>query len=143
MARKSARASQHSDSGTISQEELERKEPEASGDTPNKSQAARAAIDAGHEKPSEAVAYIKESFGIDMNPQHFSAIKSQYRKKQAKRGRKPKEATDQGVEGYLAPPPEQRAIGGEGDLLAAMEAMKPLVESLGKEQVKRIVDLLG
>ena len=29
------------------------------------------------------------------------------------------------------------------DLLAAMEAMKPLVDSLGKAQVKRIVDLLG
>jgi hypothetical protein len=29
------------------------------------------------------------------------------------------------------------------ELLDAMEAMKPLVSSLGKKQVKRIVDLLG
>jgi hypothetical protein len=29
------------------------------------------------------------------------------------------------------------------ELLEVMEAMKPLVASLGKEQVKRIIDLLG
>jgi hypothetical protein len=40
-------------------------------------------------------------------------------------------------------PPERPAAGRNGDLLAAMEAMKPLVDSMGKEQVKRIVDLLG
>jgi hypothetical protein len=28
-------------------------------------------------------------------------------------------------------------------MFSAMEAMKPLVDSLGKEQVKRMVDMLG
>lgn len=52
------------------------------------------------------------------------------------------ESPEEAVEGYLAPPPQHPASG-ETDLLDAMEAMKPLVASLGKEQVKRIVDLLG
>ena len=128
----------------------EEDEPEAAEKGLNKSQAARAAIDAGYEKPGEAVSYIKSEFGIDMNPQHFSAIKSNYRKKQegekpkAKPGRKPKSAApSQAVEGYLAPPPKQAPVGGETDLLAAMEAMKPLVASMGAEKVKRLVDLLG
>jgi hypothetical protein len=32
---------------------------------------------------------------------------------------------------------------GEADLLAAMEAMKPLVANRGADKVNRIVDLLG
>jgi hypothetical protein len=32
---------------------------------------------------------------------------------------------------------------GEGDLLDAMAAMKPLIASLGPEKVKKIVDLLS
>ena len=36
-----------------------------------------------------------------------------------------------------------RALSGDGDLLEALEAMKPLVASMGAEKVKRLVDLLG
>ena len=61
----------------------------------------------------------------------------------AKPGRKPKAAPSQAVEGYLSAPPKQRGTGAEPDLLDAMEAMKPLVASLGADKVKRIVDLLG
>jgi hypothetical protein len=46
------------------------------------------------------------------------------------------------VEGYLAAPPAPKPARGS-NLLNAMEAMKPLVASFGKEQVKRIVELLG
>ena len=73
---------------------------ESGGDGPNNSEAGRQAIRAGYEKPGPAVAWIKETFGIEMNPTHFSAIKSNYLKKQAtapvaepaKRGPKPKAA---------------------------------------------------
>ena len=58
-----------------------------------------------------------------------------------KPGRKPKESLSQGVDGYLATPPQ--AANGEADLLAAMEAMKPLVAALGADKVKRIADLLS
>lgn len=102
----------------------------------------------GIENPTSASAEIKSRFGIEVTPQHFSAARSQMKSRAAsgkpkgKPGRKPKEAPSQAVEGYLAPPPKPAPAGGSG-LLDAMEAMKPLVASLGKEQVKRIVDLLG
>src|SRR5262245_58317540 len=72
----------------------------------NKSRAARAAVDAGYEKPAEAVAYIKGIYGVDMSPQHFSAVKSRYKSEGApkgRRGRKPK-----AVNGILAAPKRSR-----------------------------------
>jgi hypothetical protein len=115
---------------------------ESNGNSPNKSQAARKAIDAGYEKPVDAVAYIKRTFGIDLHPQHFSAIKSNYKKKQAasKAGAPRKRAPL--VEGYLAPPPAQSA-GGQPDLIESLETLKPMIASLGADTVKRLVDLLG
>lgn len=139
------------------QEALEAQEPdeEAGGKGMTKTEAIRRALAAGHEGPQEGTSYIRREFGIEIAPQHFSATKSQIKKKQggekaagkrgepARRGRKPQEAPSQGVEGYLAPPPKQPTAGDAPDLLEAMEAMKPLVASLGAEKVKRIVDLLG
>lgn len=114
----------------------------------NKSKAARAAIDAGHDKPVAAVAYIKRQFGIDMNPQHFSSIKSNYKKAQGEE--KPDKAASSpasgrkvatpAVEGYVAPPPKQTD---GGDLLDTLEALKPLIAQHGADKLKRMVDLLG
>ena len=113
--------------------------------------AARGALDKGYEKPAEAVKYIKDTFGIDMNPQYFSAIKTRLGKSGAKRapateptrrGPKPKAAAP-AVQGYVAPPEKPKAAGDQVDLIAAMEAMKPLVAALGADKVKRIADLLG
>ena len=87
-----------------------------------------------------------------MTRQTFSSYKSELEGKggqeeaaapKGKPGRKPKAAPSQAVEGYLAPPPKPQAAGGETDLLAAMEAMKPLVAALGADKVKRIADLLS
>jgi hypothetical protein len=92
------------------QEALEATEPdEEPADTPSKSQAARAAMDEGYEKPGEAGAWIKKTYGIDMGPQHFSAIKSQMKKAEfdapkTKPGRKPRAIEN----GYLASPPKRR-----------------------------------
>ena len=62
-----------------------------------------------------------------MSKPHFSAVKSQIKKKEG--GTKPRRKPKAAVEGYLAPPP--KPVGeGEPDLLAAMEAMKPLVDAL-------------
>jgi hypothetical protein len=106
----------------------------------------RAAIDSGAESLEDGVAFVKKRYGIVVTKPHFSAIKSQYKRREGapkgRPGRKPKPSQKQAVEGYLAPPSTPPAAGGS-DLLDAMEAMKPLVASLGKEQVKRIVDLLG
>ncbi|QDV36351.1 hypothetical protein [Tautonia plasticadhaerens] len=163
MARKSAKPLPIEDEEISQEIPEEQEEPEATepvddeddelgtgGDAPNKSQAARAALDAGYEKPGEAVDYIKRSFGIDMNPQHFSAVKSQMKKKEgegraakqaapARRGRKPKIEPENGDP---APPPRNEATG-EGDLLDTLEALKPLIAQYGADKLKRMVDLLG
>lgn len=101
-----------------------------------KAEAARAAIAEGIESPKRAVAFIRERFGIDMAPQHFSASKTLERKKggmKVKVRRAP-------VRTPAAPVPAPDV---EAGLLAAMEAIKPLVASLGADRVRRIVDLVG
>jgi hypothetical protein len=123
-------------------------QPEAEGKLISKAEAVRRVIADGIDNPSVGSQEIKKRFDIDVTPQHFSAAKAQMKsregakKPKGKPGRKPKGAPSQAVEGYLSPPPKPAPAGGS-ELLDAMEAMKPLVASLGKEQVKRIVDLLG
>ena len=110
----------------------------------SKSDAVRMAIAAGFDGPQVGAGYIQSQFGLDISPEHFSAVKAGDKKKvlteapKGKPGRKPKTA----VEGYLAPPPKP-AANGQSELIEALEAMKPLVASLGAEKVKRLVDLLG
>ena len=128
-------------------------EPTASeGKAVSKAEAIRRALAQGIESPEKATDFIKTQFGLEISRQHFSAAKSQIKSKAeaemsgtkvepAKRGRKPKGAGP--LEGYLAPPSKPHAIDGEADLLVAMEAMKPLVASLGVDTVKRIAELLG
>jgi hypothetical protein len=120
--------------------------PETAAPAPTitKAEAVRQALAAGKDSPSDGTGFIKSNYGIEITSQMFSSYKAQQKARDAKqsggapaakRGRKPKAA----VEGYLAPPPRK----GESTLLDAMEAMKPLVASLGVEQVKRIAELLG
>lgn len=128
-------------------------EPPAGGKAISKAAAVRDALEQGEESPDDGVAYIKKIHGIEISKQMFSSYKTKEKARQSenqepaapkgKPGRKPKEAPSQAVEGYLAPPPKQQGSGGGPDLLAAMEAMKPLIEALGKDQAHRIVDLLG
>lgn len=109
--------------------------------TVSKAEAVRQAIAADVKKPAEGVAYVLEHFGIEMDNKTFSLYRSQQKIRDAKQatgtpkgkpGRKPKS-----VDGSTS------VRTGNTNLLSAMEAMKPLVESLGKDQVKRIVDLIG
>jgi hypothetical protein len=117
----------------------------------SQSDAARAALNAGYDKPAEAVVYIKDKFGIDMDPQYFSAVKSRVKNKEetprnaaapatkAKPGRKPGPAA---IEGYVSPP-EKPKTAGEPDVLLALEGVKKLVNQFGADKVRRMVDLLG
>ncbi|WP_435018529.1 hypothetical protein TA3x_000506 [Tundrisphaera sp. TA3] len=118
--------------------EAELEEAKSPAKAMNKSQAARSAIDAGYEKPGPAVEYIKAEFGIDMNPQHFSAIKSNYKKKQ---GDAPAETP--APKRAASPAPAAKSAAGAGDpgLLTDLAAVKHLVERLGAEQVRQIVGL--
>ena len=156
MAKKKSAAPKHVEPDDESQDveeepETEDDEPENGGKAISKAEAIRRVMADGIDNPSVGSQEIKKRFGIDVTPQHFSAARSQMKSRDAKKqetapkgkpGRKPKEAPSQAVEGYLAPPPKPTPAGGS-ELLDAMEAMKPLVASLGREQVKRIVDLLG
>ncbi|MDB5351779.1 MAG: hypothetical protein JWN86_3026 [Planctomycetota bacterium] len=141
MARKASR------SASESQEMSEPQGGQEGHGKLTKSEAIRRALADGVEQPVAGVAYIRSHFGIVITPRHFSAVKATERQKggirvRLKPGRKPKAAPGPAVEGYLAPPPRPSASA-ETDLLAAMEAMKPLVAALGADKVKRIVDLLG
>src|SRR3954454_14895697 len=100
--------------------EAELAEAQSPGKPMSKTAAAKAAIAEGHESPQEASAWIKREFGIDMAPQHFSAVKSQLKKKEraaefaadeppAKRGRKPA--------GDAIEESPRKAAGDESDLL--------------------------
>ena len=137
-------------------------ESQAAGEKPiTKADAIRRTLAEGVTDAHAGVAHIKTHFGLDVSPGHFAASKSKEKAPagepataaprrgrppgktntvtvKVKRGRKPKAA----VEGYLAPPPKSSAEP-TGDLLAQMEALKPLVESMGKDRAKRIIDLIG
>jgi hypothetical protein len=118
-------------------------ETETAGVEPRKvtkAQAVRDALADGLDGLDEIVKFAKSRYGLEVTKQQASIYKSKEKMKSAaslKRGRKPKPA----VEGYIAPP--KSTPKDDADLLDAMEAMKPLVASLGAEKVKRIVDLLG
>jgi len=104
----------------------------------------RAALAHGVEAPGAIVDFLQDRYGIAITKQMASSYKAKLgsrdpKQAKGKPGRKPKAA----VEGYLAPPPQQRGGGDEGDLLAALRAIKPLVAQMGTDKVHEIVDLLG
>ncbi len=109
----------------------------------SKAEAVRQALANGLDGLDDIAGFIRSKHGIEMPRPQLSAYRSQQKARErsgstaTKRGRKQKTA----VEGYLAPP--KIVPTGDGDLLDAMEAMKPLVARLGVDKVKRLVDLLG
>jgi hypothetical protein len=113
-------------------------EPATGGKAISKSAAARAALTEGIGSPKKACAFILDRFGIEMSPQHFSAVKSQWKSAKEAPAKKGKRA----VEGYLAPPPNPSKNGG-ADVLESLEVLKPLIAQYGGDKVKRMVDLLG
>jgi plastocyanin len=124
------------ESHSVAKDASEAEPKKAGQETISKSAAAKFALAEGYASPGDAVEFIKKRFGIEMDKQHFSAVKSQLKKKEA--GASGRIHT----EGYLAPPPRSRK-GDEPDVLLALEAIKPLVEQYGADRVKRIVELLG
>lgn len=111
----------------------------------SKLEAVRQAIEAGTDSLDDGVEFVRKRFGIEMTKPHFSAAKSILKKKgliaeQGRPGRRPR--LGKSIEGYLAPPPRQHTSP-SSEILDALETMKPLIASLGKEQIHRMIDLLG
>jgi hypothetical protein len=106
-----------------------------------KTQAVRNVLTDELKKIDDIVEFAKSRHGLDVSKQQASIYKSKEKQKglitSAKPGRLPKAA----IEDYVAPPKVEAK--GDDDLLDAMEAIKPLVASLGAEKVNRIVDPLG
>src|SRR3954452_22629614 len=97
----------------IEQEDMEATEPDegesdGGGKGITKAEAVRRALAAGKESPEEGVDYIKRQFGIDMAKQHFSASKSQIKRRGREVEPAPKAPEPRKrqplVEDYVAPP---------------------------------------
>ena len=104
--------------------------------TMSKAGAARAALANGIMVPKQASAYIKRKYDIDISPQQFSAEKSRLKLRSG--GEIPFTNSDSSRshgEGFSG-------LNGQTDLLHALELIKPLIDQLGAEKVKRMVDLL-
>ncbi|WP_165252191.1 thioesterase [Paludisphaera soli] len=116
----------------------------------SKAAAVRDALEQGEESPDDGVAYIKKIHGIEISKQMFSSYKTKEKTRQSENQQPaaPKGKPGRKPNGETAPEPRpapaaRPAANGEPDLIEAMEAMQPLVASLGADKVKRIVDLLG
>lgn len=136
MARKSSKLGpQHAEAGQGSQDA-----PEQGTRRPiTKVGAVKAALVDGSGSPEEGVAFIKSRFGLDITRPHFSAIKSQLKKR---------EGITRGIRRVTRPSSPRlaaspaRPANGEAALLEALEVMKPLVDQFGADKVKRLVELL-
>src|SRR5947209_2219838 len=128
MARKKTATPKHAEAEEESQDSPEGQEGHGKI---TKSEAVRRALADGVDQPADGVAYIKDNFGLEMGPQHFSAVKSAHLKKQGiatvnTRFQKAEPASD-----------------GEAGLIDTLETLKPLIAQYGADKVKRLVDLLG
>jgi hypothetical protein len=113
-------------------------EPQNGHSSINKSEAVRRALADGVVQPIEGVTYIKSHFGIEIGPQHFSAVKSTYMKKLGT----PTVNTRFQPTSAKTATRTTTAIG-EANLIESLETLKPLVAQFGVDKVRRLVDLLG
>jgi hypothetical protein len=110
-------------------------------DPKTKVEAVRRALAEGVDSPTEGVAFIKEHFGLEVSPGMFSAYKSQMRSKKGKPGRKPgrkpkSESGTASAAGVSKAPTTDNLVG-------AVATVQQLVQQLGAETVRGLVDLFA
>jgi hypothetical protein len=150
MARKSPKEQAPAVEPQEQADEPELTRASAGGDSSiSQTDAVKGALDGGYELPGEATDYIRDHFGMEVSKAYFSAIKSKIKAQGGKSTKKravgrPTLASVKQAEaaGTTQTSSRQKAAGGETDLLKALEVMKPLIDSLGAEKVRRLVDLL-
>lgn len=101
-------------------------------------EAVRRTLAEGIEKPIEAVAHMKEKYGVDMKPQVFSSYKSTEQKRAAG-GQNPVSSRPGRPRTYTRP---AAPIGGSSPAEAA-ESVRDLVERYGPDEVKKLADLFS
>ena len=109
----------------------------AGGKKITKTEAVRRAIAAGVSKPTEGVDFIRREFGLDLKPQHFSTYKTQIQKQQGKKPRHKAKAKG------TAPVTASRTSEATSNPLEAARQVKDLVDHLGPETVRGLVDLFA
>jgi hypothetical protein len=98
--------------------------------TVSKADAVRAALKAGVAKPTEAVAYIKETFGLDISAAMVSTYKGNEKKRAGKRRRRGRPAN-----AWV----NANTGGSSGDVVDLVRQVRGLVDRYGAAQVKQIV----
>ncbi|WZO97976.1 hypothetical protein EP7_005028 [Isosphaeraceae bacterium EP7] len=133
----------------LDDEQVENGSTEVDGAPLSQTDAVKAALDGGYEMPGEATDYIRDQYGMEVTKAYFSAIKSKLKSQGGtvkKRGYTRSAATvakHAGASSTSQASARLKSAGGDEGLLKALEVMKPLVEKLGAEKVRRLVDLLG
>jgi hypothetical protein len=108
---------------------------QASQSKMTKSDAVRAALAQGVDKPEEGVAFIRDRFGLEVTNAQFSTYKSLARAK-GKVGRKGAR------KGHgVGATPKHHTVGNGLVEVDDLEAVKGLVAKIGADQVKRIAGL--
>jgi len=104
--------------------------------TMSKTDAVKAAIAEGVDKPADGVAYVKEKFGVDITAQYFSIIKSHAKLKGGKKSSR-KVRSSAAVSPASAP-----SSNGKHNVATSLATIKKLVDELGVDQVKEIAEML-
>jgi hypothetical protein len=107
--------------------------------TISKAEAVRQALAEGLDGLDDIAEFVRARHGHEIPKPQISAYKAQTKAKAA--------GVPTTVASMKPNSPVQQAAkhggGGETDLIAAMEAIKPYVKEHGPERLKRIIDLLG
>ena len=123
---------------------MAKKTGEAAEGTVSKMEAVRQTLAAGVEKPQEAVAHIKEKFGLDITTAIFSSYKSAINAKNGstpgKRGRKAKAGSTNGRVASMTAATDGNFTG--NGIQLALE-VKALVGRYGADAVKGMADVFA
>lgn len=101
---------------------------------PTKTQMVQEAMKAGKKKPQPIQAWILEKYGEEMKTQHISTIKSNLRKG----SKKPRKTSE--TNGNTTLPKRNKA---DSLSLEEIRFVKALVDRLGRDQFRTVLDLLA
>ncbi|HEY7158002.1 MAG TPA: hypothetical protein VH575_28865 [Gemmataceae bacterium] len=107
----------------------------------NKMEAVRRAMEAlGYEaQPLDIQKYIKDNFGLDMNPNMISSYKSSLRKKAGMKGRRKKRGRPRKTE---APAAHAVAVSHDAVPWKDLRTIKDIAGRIGKRGLRELVELL-